>query len=287
MKAQDKLKEISRKLGNCGIEAAEKEAELLLSEGINMSRIDMYKDNPELNNTQTQSLDKMISRRCSREPLQYIIGHIDFLGLNLEVGKGVLIPRPETELMAEHAIKLLGARNTEQKSVLDLCTGSGCVALAIAVKFPDALVYGVDISEKAIRYARINAERNNVKNAFFYCGDLFSTVNKTKSFDLIISNPPYIKSDDIKDLQPEIRDWEPLNALDGGRDGLVYYREIVPAARQILNDTGILMFELGDGYAQSLKKMFENSGYSSIEILKDYSGKERIILSKKNQINGI
>ena len=287
MKAQDKLKEISRKLGNCGIEAAEKEAELLLSEGINMSRIDMYKDNPELDDTQMPSLDKMINRRCNREPLQYIIGHIDFLGLNLEVGKGVLIPRPETELMAEHAIKLLGARNTEQKSVLDLCTGSGCVALAIAVKFPDALVYGVDISEKAIRYARINAERNNAKNAFFYCGDLFSTVNKTKSFDLIISNPPYIKSDDIKDLQPEIRDWEPLNALDGGRDGLVYYREIVPAARQILNDTGILMFELGDGYAQSLKKMFENSGYSSIEILKDYSGKERIILSEKNQINGI
>ena len=285
MKAQDKLKEISRKLGNCGIEAAEKEAELLLSEGINMSRIDMYKDNPELDDTQTQCLDKMISRRCSREPLQYIIGHIDFLGLSLEVGEGVLIPRPETELMAEHAIKLLGARNTEQKSILDLCTGSGCVALAIAVKFPDALVYGVDISEKAVRYARTNAERNNVKNAFFYCGDLFSTVKKTKSFDLIISNPPYIKSDDIKDLQPEIRDWEPLNALDGGRDGLGYYREIVPAARQILNDTGILMLELGDGYAQSLKEMFENSGYSSIEILKDYSGKERIIIAEPLQYN--
>jgi release factor glutamine methyltransferase len=223
----------------------------------------------------------MISRRCNREPLQYIIGNIDFLGLNLEVGEGVLIPRPETELMAEHAIKLLEARNTKQKLVLDLCTGSGCMALAIAVKFQDALVYGVDISEKAIRYARINAERNNTENAFFYCGNLFSTVKKTRSFDLIISNPPYIKSDDIKDLQPEIRDWEPLSALDGGRDGLVYYREIVPAARQILNDSGILMLELGDGYAQSLKEMFENSGYSSIEILKDYSGKERIVLSEK------
>jgi release factor glutamine methyltransferase len=281
MKAQDKLKEIYRKLGNCGIDAAEKEAELLLSEGIKMSRINIYKNNPELNNTQMQCLDKMINRRCNREPLQYIIGNIDFMGLHLEVGEGVLIPRPETELMAEHAIKLLEARNTKQKLVLDLCTGSGCMALAIAVKFQDALVYGVDISEKAIRYARINAERNNTENAFFYCGDLLSTVKKTKSFDLIISNPPYIKSDDIKDLQPEIRDWEPLSALDGGRDGLVYYREIVPAARQILNDSGILMLELGDGYAQSLKEMFENSGYSSIEILKDYSGKERIVLSEK------
>jgi release factor glutamine methyltransferase len=281
MKAQDKLKEIYRKLGNCGIDAAEKEAELLLSEGIKMSRINIYKNNPELNNTQMQCLDKMINRRCNREPLQYIIGNIDFVGLHLEVGEGVLIPRPETELMAEHAIKLLEARNTKQKLVLDLCTGSGCMALAIAVKFQDALVYGVDISEKAIRYARINAERNNTENAFFYCGDLFSTVKKTRLFDLIISNPPYIKSNDIKDLQPEIRDWEPLSALDGGRDGLVYYREIVPAARRILNDTGILMLELGDGYAQSLKEMSENSGYSSIEILKDYSGSERIILSEK------
>lgn len=281
MKVHDKLKEISRKLGNCGIEAAEKEAELLLSEGIDVSRIDMYKNNPELSNTQMQSLNKMIKRRCGHEPLQYIIGHIEFLGLNLAVGEGVLIPRPETELMAEHAVKLLGAGNTDQLSILDLCTGSGCVALAIAEKFPDALVYGIDISEKAVRYARINAERNNIKNAFFYCGDLFSTVKEIKSFDLIISNPPYIKSDEINELQPEIRDWEPLSALDGGIDGLVYYRKIMPAARQILNDTGILMLELGDGYAQSLKEMFESSGYSSIKILKDYSGQERIILSVK------
>ncbi len=286
MKAKDKLKEISEKFGNCGIEAAEKEAELLLSEGIDVSLIDLYKDNPELDDTQSRFLDEMVSRRCGREPLQYIIGHIDFLGLNLEVGEGALIPRPETELMAEHAIKLLGAKNTDQISVLDLCTGSGCMALAIAVKFPYALVYGVDISEKAIRYARINAKQNNIKNVFFYCGDLFSTVKKIKSFDLIISNPPYIKSDDIKDLQPEIRDWEPLSALDGGIDGLVYYRKIVSAARQILNNKGILMLELGDGCAQPVKEIFEDSGYSSIEILKDYSGKERIILSE-NQVNGM
>lgn len=280
MKAQDKFKEISGKLRNCGIEAAEKEAELLLTEGINLSRIDIYKDNPELDDAQMRSLDEMISRRSGREPLQYIIGHIDFLGLNLAVGEGVLIPRPETELMAEHAIKLLGARGRGQLKILDLCSGSGCLALAIAVKFRDALVYGVDISEKAIRYARMNAERNNIRNVFFYCGDLFSTVKKLKSFDLIISNPPYIRSDDIKELQPEIRDWEPLSALDGGIDGLDYYRDIVPFARHILNDTGILMLELGDGSAQSLKEMFEHSGYSGIAILKDYSGKERIILSE-------
>lgn len=176
----------------------------------------------------------------------------------------------------------MGAKNREHLSVLDLCTGSGCVALAIAEKLRDARVYGVDISEKAVRYAVLNADRNSIENAFFYCGDLFSPLREAPSFDLIVSNPPYIKSDHIRGLQPEIREWEPIHALDGGKDGLDYYRRIVPFACRMLHQSGILMLELGDGCAQPVIEMYHNAGFSDADIINDYAGKERIILSQKN-----
>lgn len=308
MKALDKIREIYEALDSSGIEGADKEAELIVSHVLDIDLADLYKDNPSLNSEQTDRIEEIAGRRRRREPLQYILGYVDFMGLRIKVGKGVLVPRPETELMAEIAIKMLGKRmshikkrtsNIEHRTsnveyitsnfierttddgsritVLDLCTGSGCLALALAKAFSDAHVYGTDISETAINYANSNAEINKLNNIRFIKGHLFEPLGDDQAFDMIISNPPYIKTEDIETLQPEVRDWEPAGALDGGRDGLDFYREIIPAARTFLKDNGILMLELGEGCSDDTVGMMKDAGYTGIKVYKDYSGIERIV----------
>ena len=264
MKALEKLHDISKTLHPFFIESHDKEAEIILKNALDMSLVNIYRDNPELTSDQMHSIEQIISRRINREPLQYILGHVDFAGLKLHVGHGVLIPRPETELLAELAINRVNSQESRVKDqihnsnlltlnsiqnsqlrILDLCTGSGCLALALAKEFPDAQVFGTDISEIALGYARRNADSNGINNVTFLQGNLFEPFTSSLHhfshfFDLIISNPPYIKSDDIKNLQTEIKDWEPLNALDGGTDGLDFYRAIIPTARQFLKTAAYL-----------------------------------------------
>ncbi len=292
MNAFEKLREISEELLPSGIEAVEKEAEFLITRGLNVSLAELYTNNPELDDRQVMVIDEMVARRSRREPLQYITGYNDFLGLRLHIGYGVLIPRPETELMAEDAVKAArGQRswgshekqNTDYESkmtVLDLCTGSGCLALALAKELPSSRVFGIDISETAMSYARMNARINGIDNVSFIHGDLFEPLVQNELFDLIISNPPYIRTGEIQTLQPEIRDWEPLNALDGGPDGMDFYRRIVPAARKYLKRNGVLMFEVGCGCADTIARMLEGSGYADMNIRKDYAGIKRIIQAK-------
>lgn len=286
MKALDTIREITRFLKVNGIESAEREAEIFVRYGLNINAVEIYRDNPSLTREQMGSADNMVERRLRREPLQYIIGYEEFMGLQLIVGPGVLIPRPETELMADHAIQQLSTLGP-QFTVLDMCTGSGCLALAVAKEFPSFKVFGTDISDVAIDYANINAGINGIKNAEFLSGSLFQPVEKMASpssgpftFDLIISNPPYIKRDDIQFLQSEIRDWEPKIALDGGADGLEFYRKLIPAARDYLNKDGYIMFELAAGQAESIAEMLSYSGYSQIEISEDLAGIERIIQAR-------
>ena len=278
MKALETLQEISKKLSPLNIENPAREAEILLHQGLNMDLVAMYRDNPEINNDQTALIEKMIDRRAGREPLQYITGHTDFMGLEISVGQGVLIPRPETELMAELAINILRSTSDDRRpTILDLCTGSGCLALSLAKNFPASKVCGIDISETALEYAMKNSETNEIMNVEFMKGHLFDPLEQNEKFDLIISNPPYIRKDDIRDLQPEIRDWEPLNALDGGEDGLDFYREIIPAAREHLKKDATLMFEVGHDEADQVGAIFEDAEYDHIQITKDYSGIKRIV----------
>ncbi|RJQ50099.1 MAG: peptide chain release factor N(5)-glutamine methyltransferase [Nitrospiraceae bacterium] len=289
MKSLDKAREITNLLRSAGIEYAEREAEMFITVYLGIDHITLFRDNPEINNGQMSAIDDMINRRIKREPMQYILETVDFLGLKLMVGIGVLIPRPETELMAEYAIeRVKGQRSEGRLRILDLCTGSGCLALALAKEFPDAEVFGVDISESATQYARKNADLNNIRNATFLTGNLFEPFHKRSTldaqhitFDLIISNPPYIKSADIKTLQPEIKEWEPLHALDGGPDGLDLYRAIIPPARNFLKKDGVLVMELGIGCADGVRDLFSEAGYSRIEIIKDYAGIERIASARK------
>jgi release factor glutamine methyltransferase len=312
MKAIDKLREITSRLKDYGIETPEREAKILVERSLDIDTVGIYRDNPEFSEVQIRTLEVMLRRRLEHEPLQYILGCEEFLGLNLMVGVGVLIPRPETEFMAEQAVKAVTRQKVEDEkmrryddkknstsklltfstsqiqdsslSILDLCTGSGCLALALARAFPDADVYGIDISEIAIEYANKNAEINGIKNATFLKGNLFEPIEKRFTIhgsrftaDLIISNPPYIRTDDIKNLQPEIKSWEPVAALDGGLDGLDFYRELIPAATRFLKDNGLIMFELGYGQSSKVADIFKSSGYTLVEIIKDYTGIERII----------
>lgn len=290
MKSIEKLQDISKRLSLCGIEAAGKEAEILVRSALDINTLELFRDNPGLEDVQEAEIEKMTGRRSKREPLQYILGYTEFLGLKLLVGRGVLIPRPETELLAEHAVKLIGTRNADNGrrirdsgqrfAILDLCTGSGCLALCLAREFPDARIYGVDISGTAIRYAKKNAGMNGTGNVSFIKGHLFEPVKQDRIFDFIISNPPYIRTGEIQNLQPEVKDWEPLNALDGGPDGLDFYREVIPASRKFLSNGGILMLELGAGCAPFVADMMKDAGYKDVEMLEDYAGIKRIIQAK-------
>jgi len=281
MNALEMLRKAAKTLKAGGIEFAEKEAEILIRHGLHMDTAAIYRDNPGLEEDQRMAIEEMINRRLKHEPLQYILRYVEFLGLRLIVGPGVLIPRAETELMAEYAIKTVMSKDQDSKLyILDLCTGSGCLALALAKEFPQADVYGTDISEIALGYAKENARINGIGNVTFLRGSLFEPIEKL-SFDLIIANPPYVKAEDIPNLQPEVRDWEPIEALNGGEDGEDIYRELIPSAREFLKDHGILILEVGLGQSYDIAHLIESSEYADIEIIKDYAGIDRIIQARK------
>jgi release factor glutamine methyltransferase len=321
MKALNKLKVATKFLEESGIQDAAKEAETILVHCLGTDRTTFFRDNPIISESVLEKIDAFLDRRSKREPLQYILGYVDFLGIRIRVGKGVLIPRPETELLAEIAIRTIRSQQSNQPSlisnppspphppltrggqrggnednggisdsslfVLDLCTGSGCLALALAKEFPHAQVYGTDISEVAIEYAQKNAEINGIKNVTFLKGSLFEPLRElftvhhsVLTFDLIISNPPYIKKNDIATLQPEVKDWEPVEALDGGEDGLNYYRAIIPESKNYLKDRGCLILELGISQADEVREVAEHAGFQDISFRKDYAGIERIMVAK-------
>jgi release factor glutamine methyltransferase len=286
MRVLAKIHSVKMQLQTAGINDAERDAELIASSCLGMNRTFFYRDNPIIPADIAAEIDAKVQRRLKREPLQYILGYVDFYGLKIHVGPGVLIPRPETELLAEEAIRAI-IKNNAKLNILDLCTGSGCLALALAMAFPDSMVYGTDSEETAISYAEENAKTNIIRNVRFLKGSLFEPLEKRiastedrLSFDIIVSNPPYINRDDLKKLQPEIKNWEPLSALDGGEDGLDFYREIIPGAKRYLTANGILLFELGIHQAEPVKQMAEDAGFRNISGKKDYAGIERIFIAR-------
>jgi release factor glutamine methyltransferase len=279
VKAIEKLKEIALFLKSKGIKDSTKEAEILILKALSISKSDLYTKSFDIAEDIEKKIDEFVERRAKGEPIQYIIGHVEFFDLKIYVGKGVLIPRPETELLVEEAIKLLREFTPYGSgfTILDLCTGSGCIALALAKNFPEAIIYGIDSSEIAINYAIRNAEENNIKNVNFLKGDLFEPV-KDRRFDCIISNPPYIKRKDLKKLQREIREYEPAQALDGGEDGLHYHRRILKEASNHLKEKGIIILEIGFNQADDVLLIANKAGFSKVNFIKDYSGIERICI---------
>jgi release factor glutamine methyltransferase len=286
VKALEKVRAAGVILRAAGIQDPLRDAELIVAHCLRVSHIDLFRDDPEIGEDAMAAIDTSLERRARREPIQYILGYTEFLGLIIRVGPGVLIPRPETELLVGEAVSHFARLKTQNatSNILDLCTGSGCIALALAKEFPDAEVYGTDVSGDAIRFAGENARLNTVRNAVFLHGSFFEPMQRDRHdrasgvvFDLIVSNPPYIRAADMKNLQPEIKDWEPAEALNGGDDGLDYYRTIIPEAKQYLTREGAFMVEIGIDQAEAVKEIAVASGYERVAFKKDYAGIDRIV----------
>ncbi len=279
MRAFEGLISLYGSLRNLGLDDVGKESEIIITEGLKLERISLYREDPELSPSQMDVLSGILVRREKREPLQYILGHIDFYGLDIKVGPGVLIPRPETELLVEASIKAADSQksiNGTPLQILDLCTGSGCIALALGKHLPFAVVYATDISDKALSYAYENLRRNGIGNVRFIKGDLYEPVDG-QEFDLIVSNPPYVKCDDMHLLQPEITHWEPREAFDGGEDGMVFYRRIFSLAGGYLKEGGAILIEIGQGGASKVIEIAESSGIPCEQIITDYAGIQRVL----------
>ncbi|MEW6001305.1 MAG: peptide chain release factor N(5)-glutamine methyltransferase [Nitrospirota bacterium] len=293
MKVLDKLKEATEFLKSYGIDEAGRDAELIISRCLEVDRMVFYRDNPTIPELYNAQIDEFLKRRSRREPLQYILGYAEFHGLKIKVGPGVLIPRPETELLVEEALEKIKSQELQISNkevtlyILDLCTGSGCIALAMAKELPESRVYGIDSSKVAVEYAEENAKINMIKNVTFLKGNLFRPLEDLESeiskleFHLILSNPPYIKKGDIRNLEPEIKDWEPVEALDGGEDGLDYFRAIIPGSKKYLKEKGYLILEIGAKQSREIKKIAEDADFKDIFLRNDYAGICRILVAKR------
>lgn len=256
-----------------GVVNARLEAEWLLCAVMRLDRVGLYLqyDKP-LNDIELAAYRAMVARRAKREPLQHILGSQEFYGLDYEVTPAVLIPRYDTELLISEAVKHCPKPDT----VLDVGTGSGCIAVTLKKQFPAASVTATDVSEAALSVAGRNAQKHGAELELLP-GSLFTPV-AGRRFDLIVSNPPYIPTSDIEDLDPEVRDYDPESALDGGRDGLDFYRFLVPAAVEHLNPGGWLLMENGIKQADDIVRIFEQcSCYGEPIIALDTGGIERVV----------
>ncbi len=288
MRLLDALKSSTEFLEKAGIEDAFADAEILVLHASGADRLAAYMENPVVSRDLQSKIRRLVRRRSKGEPVQYIVGHVEFFGLKIHVGRGVLIPRPETELLAEEAAATIKNKKLEigggkesalrgSPRILDLCTGSGCIALSLAKAFPDSVVHATDVSKNAIGYAKKNGMENGVENVTFLEGSLYSPLKLGVCYDLIISNPPYVRKADIDGLQREIKEWEPLEALDGGDDGLDFYRRIFADAQLHLCQGGMIIVELGFGQAGDVEAIARGYGFTGMEIKKDYAGIERIL----------
>ncbi len=260
------LADVKSRLAQYGIDE-DAEAEWIISICLGIKR-DKVNTQDYVSPKDIDKINTMVDERITGRPLWYCVGDTEFFGYTIKVDERVLIPRPETELLVENAI--VGV--SEEKSVLDLCTGSGAIAIAVKKKC-GATVTAVDYSADALALAKENAELNGVEIEFI-SSDMFSSLAGRK-FDVIISNPPYIPTKDIAELQKEVKNFEPMMALDGGEDGLDFYRQIVNNAKDYLNDGGALYLECGIGQAQTVSEML--IGFSEVKIIKDYENIDRIV----------
>ena len=267
-------------LNSKGVANARLEAEWLLCAVTGLDRVGLYLqyDKP-LNERELSEYRTLVARRAKREPLQHILGCQEFCGLDYEVTTDVLIPRYDTEVLIVEAV----TRKPDARTVLDIGTGSGCIAISLQKRLPDATVTATDISNAALTVARRNAEKHGAVIEFL-TGSLCSPV-VGRSFDLIVSNPPYIPTADIEGLEDEVRKYDPRTALDGGGDGLDIYRALIPASGVHLNRRGWLLVEIGIGQGNDVKQLFRDTGsFDEPVTARDPGGIERVIGAQLREI---
>jgi release factor glutamine methyltransferase len=267
-----------------GVDSPRLSAEWLLCYVLGLKRIELYTQfSKVVSQEQLSQLHELVKRAGAHEPIAYITGKKEFYSLEFEITKDCLIPRPETELLVERAIEFLRTRNNEQ-NVCDLCTGSGCVAVAIARNFANCRIVATDISDAALAVAEKNVAKHGLMNRIkLLQGDLFEPVIAglgPAKFDLIISNPPYVSEHEYEKLAPNVKYFEPKSALAAGPDGLDIIRKIIKEAHQHLMPSGTLMLEIGNEQGPSVLTLLENAGYfDTVKIEKDYSNLDRLAIA--------
>ncbi len=285
------LREGKKTLKEAGIGDSSLDAWLLLEFVTGVSRAS-YFANPEkvLGEKQVHVYRELIARRAERIPLQHLTHQAFFMGYEFYVDERVLIPRQDTETLVEEAEKLLS--KIERPRIMDMCTGSGCILLSLLAELPQASGCGIDISEDALAVAEINRERLGLSGrAFLLCSSLFEIFDKNSSdsvqgYDMLISNPPYIRRSVIGELMEEVKSHDPMIALDGGDDGLIFYREIVRNAGRFLKEDAWLLFEIGYDQGQEVSELLSEAGYEDVEIVKDLAGLDRVVKGRKPRTGG-
>lgn len=270
-------KEGAETLEHAGIPDAKLDAWYLLEYVTGISRASYFGDpKREVPKEQAESYREVILRRAGHIPLQHITGEQEFMGYTFLVNPDVLIPRQDTETLTEEALKF-----TEPgMKVLDLCTGSGCILISLMKKCHGLTGTGCDISEKALKMARENGRRLQVEASWIQ-SDLFEQISER--FDLIVSNPPYIRTGVIEELQEEVRLHDPWIALDGKKDGLYFYRRIIAESTGYIRDNGAMMFEIGHDQAEDVVRLMEEAGYTQIRVKKDLAGLDRVVTGRYNK----
>lgn len=257
------------------------EAQLILSKHLKIDRLHIMTNPQQKVDSQVISAYlEDINKRLNGMPTQYITGIQEFMSLPFKVDASVLIPRPETEILVEEVIKRID--NSKYYNILDIGTGSGCIAISIAKYIEDCTVYSVDISDDALKIAQYNAEINNVEHKVnFLKGNVFEPFNEEKElFDIIVSNPPYISTHIIQSLDICVKDYEPLIALDGGIDGLKFYRQIISESGGFMKLGGIIFFEIGYDQSSFVTKLLQEYNFDDITIIKDLAGLDRVTYAK-------
>ncbi len=270
-----------------GLESPRLEAELIVAFALGITRVEVIVHGARIvADDELVRLRELVKRRRAREPMAYLRGEREFYGLTFKVDRRVLVPRPDTETLIDVAVArtpafALGGR------VLDLCTGSGCVAITLAKQRPTTDVVATDLSADALAVARANATRLGAYNVAFLQGDLFGAVRHARlpwsppRFELVVSNPPYIPTAECEKLMPDVREFEPRMALDGGPDGLAFYRRIVHEAPEFLAREGLLAVEVGAGEAEDVARLFAGAGFTAVETTRDLARVERVVAGRR------
>ena len=281
------LQEGAASLSRAGVESARLDAELLLAEALNFERSRLYLDHGmALDPRAGKRFRLLLSRRVGGEPVAYISGRREFWSLDFLVTRAVLVPRPETELLVEVAVGLVEAEFQtagRRLQMMDLGTGSGAIAVALAREISDVEIWATDVSLEVLQVAQANARRHGVEEKIrFLSADLFEPVRARGFFQMIVSNPPYVRRREFDGLVREVRDFEPRVGLDGGPDGLDFYRRIIPQAQFHLAAGGFIALEIGADMGAEVTRLFADAGgYSHARVYRDYAGRDRVVSARK------
>lgn len=262
------------------IDTARLDATLLLGKAISKDKLYiMINKDKEVDYLKKQLYLEYIEKRKNKMPVRYILGECDFFGIDFYVEEGVLIPRSDTEILVEEVLKNINI--DDNINICDLCSGTGAIGIAIAYNRKNVKVDEIDYYEIPEKVTKINIKKNNLEDRVnFIRSDLLKSVMGNKKYDIIVSNPPYIKEEDIKTLMSDVKDYEPKTALSGGEDGLIFYRRIIDESIDVLNEGGILAFEIGYDQGQSVKSLMKQKDFTELKVVKDLAGLDRVVIGK-------